>query len=164
MPCIQSRIDTDKNENEMWIMDDESFSWVSRSHLEIERMPWLLFCYIRTWKQSHCGLQTPWSIMFNVPFSPGVCPFTMDPSYLHQDCIPLLLSGSVWQSILFPASFHQGSTGSLDTIFPVCPSKFSLHPSSCSTPLEVDISGLHKLGYWHLISSWFQPVGGISRR
>lgn len=50
------------------------------------------------------------------------------------------------------------------SIFPGCPSKFSLHPSSCSTPLEVDISGLHKLAYWHLVSSWFQPVGGISRR
>lgn len=140
VPCIQSRIDTDKNENEMWIMDDESFSWVSRSHLEIERMPWLLLCYIRTWKQSHCGLQTPWSIMLNVPLSPGVCPFTMDPSYLHQDCILLLLPGSVWQSILFPASFHHGSTGSLDTLF------------SLAVPLN-SLSTLHPaLHLWRLTS------------
>lgn len=101
------------------------------------------------------------------PFSPGICPFTMEFQVLAPGWYTLL-SSYVWQPILFLVFFHhQGPTTPQYSVFPLCPSRFPLHLSSCSISLGANVNGLQKLGFidiWLTIQlSQYKAPAGVGK-
>lgn len=146
MSCLQSHIDTDKNENEIWIMDDESFSLVSRIHLKLKWKDAMINLLLHKEIENTVTIRPPDFIRLHRPIIPrgtsfhhGVpapCPMITHPFYFLV----------VWQSILSLTYSHQESVGHWSTWF-FLSLQIPFHPSSCFVPLEADINELNKSGF-----------------
>lgn len=120
-------------------MDDESFSWVSRSHLKIKMKGYRINLLLH--KDIENSLTVNFrpldSVMLNRPIIPRGFFFSpWSPSSLYQDYTLLTFQfylsvhplPSIFSSRIYRTFRH--------SVFPLCPSRFPLHPSSCSMPLD----------------------------
>lgn len=140
MSCLQSHIDTDKKENEIWIMDDESFSLVSRIHLKLKWKDAMINLLLHKDIENTVTTRPLPVNRPNIPrgasFHPAPCPRIAHPFYFLV----------VWQSILSLTSSHQESVGRL--VFPVPTDSLPTPPPhSCFVPLEADNNELHKSAF-----------------